>query len=63
MQISHTLRGVAQKADAEHVADDAALSDEHAASERTLAKVFRRILPFIFACYVVSYLDLSLIHI
>lgn len=57
MQISHTLRGVAQKADAEHVADDAALSDEHAASERTLAKVFRRILPFIFACYVVSYLD------
>lgn len=33
------------------------LAQEHAASERTLSKVFRRILPFIFACYVVSYLD------
>ncbi|WP_407668562.1 MFS transporter [Paraburkholderia dilworthii] len=32
-------------------------SEEYAASERTLAKVFRRILPFIFACYVISYLD------
>ncbi|WP_186191412.1 MFS transporter [Burkholderia gladioli] len=31
--------------------------DDYAASERTLAKAFRRILPFIFACYVVSYLD------
>jgi sugar phosphate permease len=31
--------------------------EEYAASERTLAKVFRRILPFIFACYVISYLD------
>ncbi|WP_116135159.1 MFS transporter [Trinickia diaoshuihuensis] len=35
-----------------------AMSDaEYAASERTLAKAFRRILPFIFACYVISYLD------
>ncbi|MDN4574719.1 MFS transporter [Pandoraea cepalis] len=32
-------------------------SDEYAASERTLAKAFWRILPFIFLCYVVSYLD------
>ncbi|MEC5409237.1 MFS transporter [Paraburkholderia sp. MPAMCS5] len=31
--------------------------EEYAASERTLAKAFRRILPFIFLCYVVSYLD------
>ncbi|KIG01415.1 MFS transporter [Caballeronia concitans] len=32
-------------------------SEDFAASERTLAKAFRRILPFIFLCYVVSYLD------
>ncbi|MGF6484290.1 MFS transporter [Paraburkholderia sp. JPY419] len=32
-------------------------SEEYAASERTLAKAFRRILPFIFICYVISYLD------
>ncbi|MEX3760625.1 MFS transporter [Paraburkholderia phenoliruptrix] len=32
-------------------------SEEYAASERTLAKAFRRILPFIFMCYVISYLD------
>ncbi|SAK73427.1 major facilitator transporter [Caballeronia hypogeia] len=32
-------------------------SEDHAASERTLAKAFRRILPFIFVCYVISYLD------
>ncbi|PLC42862.1 MFS transporter [Ralstonia pickettii] len=30
---------------------------DYQASERTLAKAFRRILPFIFACYVISYLD------
>ena len=30
---------------------------DYEASERTLAKAFRRILPFIFACYVISYLD------
>lgn len=35
----------------------ATASDDYAASERTLAKAFRRILPFIFACYVISYLD------
>ena len=36
----------------------AALPDaDYQASERTLAKAFRRILPFIFACYVISYLD------
>jgi MFS family permease len=57
MQISHTLTGATLKAEAQDVADAAALSEEHAASERTLAKVFRRILPFIFACYVISYLD------
>lgn len=32
-------------------------TEDYATSERTLAKVFRRILPFIFLCYVVSYLD------
>jgi len=32
-------------------------SEDFDASERTLAKAFRRILPFIFLCYVVSYLD------
>ncbi|WP_259460800.1 MFS transporter [Paraburkholderia sp. BL23I1N1] len=48
---------MALKADEEPVADEATLSTEYAASERTLAKVFRRILPFIFACYVISYLD------
>ncbi|AQH04086.1 MFS transporter [Caballeronia cordobensis] len=32
-------------------------TDDFAASERTLAKAFRRILPFIFICYVISYLD------
>ncbi|CAE6747598.1 MFS transporter [Paraburkholderia nemoris] len=57
MQISHTLTGVTLKAKAQDAADAAALSEEYAASERTLAKVFRRILPFIFACYVISYLD------
>ncbi|SAL82440.1 major facilitator transporter [Caballeronia terrestris] len=35
----------------------AAQAAEYAASERALAKVFRRILPFIFICYVISYLD------
>ena len=30
---------------------------DYQASERTLGKAFRRILPFIFACYVISYLD------
>jgi Sugar phosphate permease len=48
---------VTLKAKAQDAADAAALSEEYAASERTLAKVFRRILPFIFACYVISYLD------
>ncbi|WP_321818364.1 MULTISPECIES: MFS transporter [unclassified Paraburkholderia] len=32
-------------------------ADQFAASERTLEKAFRRILPFIFICYVISYLD------
>jgi len=32
-------------------------AEQFAESERTLAKAFRRILPFIFACYVISYLD------
>ncbi|WKZ87975.1 MFS transporter [Ralstonia pickettii] len=44
-----------------HGADErpaATLPDaDYEASERTLAKAFCRILPFIFACYVISYLD------
>jgi ACS family tartrate transporter-like MFS transporter len=32
-------------------------TEDYATSERTLARVFRRVLPFIFLCYVVSYLD------
>ena len=57
MQISPPLTGTTLKTEAQYAADVAATPDEHAASERTLAKVFRRILPFIFACYVISYLD------
>lgn len=38
--------------------DDPALSEqEYQLSEAAAAKAFRRILPFIFICYVVSYLD------
>ncbi|KKB63363.1 membrane protein [Robbsia andropogonis] len=35
----------------------AAQHDAHDLSERALKKAYRRILPFIFLCYVVSYLD------
>ena len=57
MQLSQTLSAATPPTDASaHVA--ATLPDAHyQASERTLAKAFRRILPFIFACYVISYLD------
>ncbi|MCA8030582.1 MFS transporter [Burkholderia cepacia] len=57
MTISHALRAGedAPRADAPSSAQLA--GDDYAASERTLAKAFRRILPFIFVCYVISYLD------
>ncbi|MBR8130233.1 MFS transporter [Burkholderia ambifaria] len=57
MTMSHTLRadGAARETESPPVAGIA--SEDYAASERTLAKAFRRILPFIFICYVISYLD------
>jgi hypothetical protein len=57
MTMSHTLRadGATRHAQAQPVPGIA--SEDYAASERTLAKAFRRILPFIFICYVISYLD------
>lgn len=57
MTISHALRAGddAPRADAPSSAQLA--GDDYAASERTLARAFRRILPFIFVCYVISYLD------
>ncbi|WP_439894061.1 MFS transporter (plasmid) [Ralstonia sp. 25C] len=52
-----TLRA-ARPSDGTDVRAAATLPDaDYQASERTLAKAFRRILPFIFACYVISYLD------
>ncbi|WP_104654581.1 MFS transporter [Ralstonia insidiosa] len=52
-----TLRA-ARPSDGADVRAAATLPDaDYQASERTLAKAFRRILPFIFACYVISYLD------
>ncbi|MGM3277244.1 MFS transporter [Ralstonia sp. 24A2] len=60
MQMSHTL-GTVNATTPPHRADVRAaptLPDaDYQASERTLSKAFRRILPFIFACYVISYLD------
>ena len=57
MTISHALHAGddAPRADAQSAAQLA--GEDYAASERTLAKAFRRILPFIFVCYVISYLD------
>ena len=52
-----TLRAT-RPSDGADVRAAATLPDaDYQASERTLAKAFRRILPFIFACYVISYLD------
>jgi MFS transporter, ACS family, tartrate transporter len=63
MEFSRTLDAnsspypVDTAADAPAQANPAMSAEHYAASERTLAKAFRRILPFIFACYVISYLD------
>ncbi|WP_394372650.1 MFS transporter [Ralstonia wenshanensis] len=57
MQMSQTLSATTPAHGAD-VRAAATLPDaDYQASERTLAKAFRRILPFIFACYVISYLD------
>jgi len=57
MQVSRTLSAHSASPD-NPTPDQPAMHPEHyAASERMLAKAYRRILPFIFACYVVSYLD------
>lgn len=57
MNISHTLGASRAARRAGKEPDAAIASEDYAASERTLAKAFRRILPFIFVCYVISYLD------
>ncbi|WP_430708758.1 MFS transporter [Ralstonia edaphi] len=57
MQMSQTLTATTPAHGAD-VRPATTLPDaDYQASERTLAKAFRRILPFIFACYVISYLD------
>ncbi|WP_374220517.1 MFS transporter [Ralstonia pickettii] len=57
MQMSQTLSATTPAHGAD-VRPATTLPDaDYQASERTLAKAFRRILPFIFACYVISYLD------
>jgi len=57
MQMSQTL-SASTPSHGVDVRAAATLPDaDYQASERTLAKAFRRILPFIFACYVISYLD------
>jgi len=57
MTISHTIPSARAGDDAQAPYEERISSEEYAASERTLAKAFRRILPFIFICYVISYLD------
>ncbi len=59
MHISQPIRAEsATQAASPHETTGTPMSaDQYAASERTLEKAFRRILPFIFACYVISYLD------
>lgn len=57
MNISQSVNGAQTSPVTETKPVQSISSEEYAASERTLAKVFRRILPFIFACYVISYLD------
>lgn len=57
MTISHVLHAGEDAPRAAAQAAERLTADDYAASERTLAKAFRRILPFIFVCYVISYLD------
>jgi len=57
MSIAQTIHAVHPPQGRDTQTTQSIATDEFAASERTLAKAFRRILPFIFACYVISYLD------
>lgn len=57
MNVSPSVSGTPSMPPTETTSPRALEHDEYLASEKTLAKVFRRILPFIFACYVISYLD------
>jgi MFS transporter, ACS family, tartrate transporter len=57
MQVSRTLSANRASSESATLDRPAMHPEQYAASERTLAKAYRRILPFIFACYVVSYLD------
>ncbi|MEX3916870.1 MFS transporter [Paraburkholderia sp. BR10872] len=59
MQFSQSLREAVSSTDNKDAESTPASMSaaQHAESERTLARAFRRILPFIFACYVISYLD------
>ncbi|GGD83907.1 MFS transporter [Caballeronia grimmiae] len=57
MNTSHSLKASGGTGKASAQGKLSVTSEDYAASERTLAKAFRRILPFIFICYVISYLD------
>ncbi|WP_250499123.1 MFS transporter [Caballeronia sp. GAWG1-5s-s] len=57
MQLSQTIDETRSARSKNAASGTVLASEDFAASERTLAKAFRRILPFIFLCYVVSYLD------
>ncbi|WP_250471585.1 MFS transporter [Caballeronia sp. GAFFF1] len=57
MQLSQTIDETRSARSKNAASGNVLASEDFAASERTLAKAFRRILPFIFLCYVVSYLD------
>ncbi|MBU9399995.1 MFS transporter [Burkholderia multivorans] len=57
MTVSHALRAGDEATHADAPPTGRLAAEDYAASERTLAKAFRRILPFIFVCYVISYLD------
>lgn len=57
MTMSQTINVARAAAERSSQHSQSFAGEDYAASERTLAKAFRRILPFIFACYVISYLD------
>lgn len=57
MHLSQTIDETRDARSKNATSGPALTGEDFAASERTLAKAFRRILPFIFLCYVVSYLD------
>ena len=57
MNVSQTMAADGAKRQDSAASVQPLAAEDYAASERTLAKAFRRILPFIFVCYVISYLD------